>query len=242
MGNGTGAPQSCLGDSGSAGDYTNYVMDLNSGRYGIVKVSNYRLTLSDVRRASRYNMLDPVFLVAAWRYGADYIGHGSNRSRLPMLPVPGTSLRYLPGVRVMLSPFGIEYFQDNFVRYKATLVNLFWTKGDDTFEKRLGAGLDVDGIPLWGGATAGLELRLHKQPLVNRITSTAPLSAREFGVRHNTYLFGAAVRVPLKDFGPPEDPKQVLLTLKAGRKNDGWLPGEYIRGSTYVETGFGLRL
>ena len=241
-GNGNGAPRSCTGDTGSARDFSNYLMDLNSGRYGIANTADYRVTLSDLKLANRLSFLDPVFLVSAYRFGADYIGNARNRSRIPMLPVPGTRLRYLPGLRVMLSPFGVEYFQDNYFRAGGSLVNLFWTRGDNKFEKRLGAGLDIEGIPLWGGATAGAWGLLYKQPMVSRITDLTPLSASEVGHLHNVYHYGASLRLPLRDFGDPKDPKQVILMLKAGRKNSGWVPGEYIRGSTYAETGVGLRL
>lgn len=241
-GTGVGAPQSCLSGEGSARDYSNYLMDLNTGRYGIAAVSDYRLTLSDLKLANRLNFVDPVFLVSLWRYSADYVGHARNRSRIPMLPVPGTSLSYLPGLRVMLSPFGVEYFQDNWLRAGGALLDLYWTKGDDTFEERFGAGFDLSGIPLPLGMTGGLFGTLHKQPMVNRITDLRALTAAEVGHLHNTYNWGLTLRAPLKDFGDPKDPKQVLLTLKLGRKNDGWLPGEYIRGATYAETGLGLRL
>lgn len=242
-GNGNGAvPFRCRGDTGSAGDYSNFLMDLNTGRYGVANTSDYRLTLSDVRRANRLQFLDPVFLVTAYRYGADYIGHARNQSSLPMIPVPGTPVFYLPGLRVDLSPFGIEYIQDNYFRYKRTLVNLFWTRGDNKYEKRLGAGIDVDNIPLWGGVTAGLFGELYKQPLISRIIDTSPLSAAEFGVTHNVAHYGASLRIPLHAFGDPADPKQFILTLKAGHKGTGWIPGEYIKGGTYAETGLGFRL
>lgn len=240
--NGGTTPVQCLGDGGTAADWSNYLMDLNTGRYGVAAVGDYRLKTADLQRANRLQFLDPVFLVAAYRYGADYIGHARNQSRIPMIPVPGTELSYLPGLRVDLSPFGIEYIQDNYFRYKRTLLNLFWTKGDDKYEKRLGAGFDLDDLPLWGGVTGGVFGQLYKQPLVSRIVDRTPLSAAEVGVLHNVYHYGASLRVPLREFGDKNDPKQIILTLKAGRKNTGWIPGEYIKGSTYVETGLGLRL
>ena len=48
--------------------------------------------------------------------------------------------------------------------------------------------------------------------------------------------------IPLRTFGDKDRPKQFILTLKGGRKNTGWIPGEYIKGSTYLETGLGLHL
>jgi hypothetical protein len=242
MGAGGTTPAQCLGDTGSAGDYSNYLLDLNSGRYGVANVEDYRLKIADLKRANRLQFLDPVFLVAAYRYGADYIGHAQNRSRIPMIPIPGTELGYLPGLRIDLSPFGIEYIQDNYFRYKKTLVNLFWTRGDNRYERRLGAGVDVDGIPLGGGVTGGVFGQLYKQPMVNRISDTSSLSAAEVGILHNVYNYGASLRVPVRSFGDKGDPKEFILTLKAGRKNTGWVPGEYIRGSTYVETGIGFHL
>ena len=240
--NGGTTPRQCLGDSGGAGDWSNFLMDLNTGRYGVANVGDYKLQISDLKRANRLQFLDPVFLVTAYRYGADYIGHGYNHSRLPMIPLPGTAVSYLPGLRVDLSPFGIEYIQDNYFRYRRTLVNLFWTRGDNRYEKRLGAGVDVDNIPLWGAVTGGVYGQLYKQPLLSRLTNPAPLSAAEIGVLHNVYHYGASLRIPLRTFGDPANPKQVILTLKAGRKNTGWIPGEYIKGSTYVETGLGFHL
>jgi hypothetical protein len=240
-GNGS-APRQCLGDTGSSGDYSNYLMDLNTGRYGVANASNYRLKISDLQRANQLQFLDPVFLVTAYRYGADSIGHGQNQSHIPMIPLPGTDVSYLPGLRIDLSPFGIEYIQDNYFRYRRTLVNLFWTRGDNKYERRLGAGVDVDNIPLWGGITAGVFGQLYKQPLVSRIVDLSPLSPAEVGVLHNVYHYGASLRIPLRNFGDEHNPKQFILTVKAGRKNTGWIPGEYIKGSTYVETGLGLHL
>ena len=241
-GNTGNLPARCNGDTGSAGDYSNYLMDLNTGRYGVANAGDYRLKIADLQRANRLQFLDPVFLAAAYRYGADYIGHASNRSRLPMIPIPGTDLAYLPSWRIDLSPFGIEYIQDNFFRYRRTLTNVFWTRGDNRYERRLGAGIDVDHLPLFGGVTGGFYGELYKQPLVSRIVDQSPLSPAEFGVLHNVYNYGANLRIPLRNFGDKDRPKQLILTVLAGRKNSGWIPGEYIRGSTYVETGLGLHL
>lgn len=236
-------PRVCQGGDGSAHDYSNYVMDLNTGRYGVASQNNYKIKISDVRRANVLQLADPVFLVALYRYGADYIGAGRNTTSLPMIPVGASGVSYLPGLRIDLSPFGIEYIQDNFFRYRGTLTNLFWTRGDNRYERRLGAGFDVDGIPLLRGATAGVFGELYKQPFVNRLDRAGALTAGELGVLHNVWNLGASLRVPLFEFGANKDnPKQVLLTVKAGHKNDGWIPGEYIHGSTYVETGLGLRL
>ncbi len=231
----------CLGDTGGAGDYSNFLMDLNTGRYGVAQAADYRLKLSDIQRANQLQFLDPVFLITAYRYGADYIGHAHNRSRVPMIPL-GAGVSYLPGLRVDLSPFGIEYIQDNYIRFKKTLFNVFWTRGDNVYERRLGAGVDVDNIPLWGDVSAGVWGQLYKQPLVSSITDMTPLAASEVGILHNVYHYGASLRVPLHTFGDKANPKQFILTVKAGRKNTGWIPGEYIKGSTYVETGLGLHL
>ena len=240
--NGGTTPMQCRGDTGSAGDWSNYLLDLNTGRYGVANVGDYKLKISDLQSADQQQFIDPVFLITAYRYGADYIGHAQNQSRIPMIPLPGTGVYYLPGLRVDLSPFGIEYIQDNYFRYKRTLANLFWTRGDNRFEKRLGMGFDVDNIPLWGAVTSGVYGQLYKQPLMSRLTNPAPLAASEIGLLHNVYHYGASLRIPLKTFGNPSNPKQFILTLKAGRKNTGWIPGEYIKGSTYVETGLGLHL
>lgn len=240
--NGGTTPFQCRGGNGGAEDWSNYLLDVNTGRYGVANAADYRIKLGDIKRANRLQYLDPVFLVSAYRYGADYVGHGLNQSRLPMIPLLASGVNYLPGLRIDLSPFGVEYIQDNYFRYKRTLLNLFWTRGDNKYEKRLGAGFDLDNVPLGKGVTAGVFGQLYKQPLMSRIIDRTPLSPAEFGVLHNVWHYGASLRVPLRTFGPLSNPKKVILTLKAGRKNTGWIPGEYIKGSTYVETGIGFHL
>jgi hypothetical protein len=237
----TNQPGVCRAGSGSARDYSNYLMDLNTGRYGAASRDDYKVKLGDLKRATMLHFLDPIFLLSAYRYGADYIGAGENVSRLPMIPLGG-GLSYLPGLRVDLSPFGIEYIQDNFLRYRGTLTNLFWTRGDNRYERRLGAGFDVTGLPLYGGVTFGLLGQLYKQPL-SRVDNNAALTPAEVGRLHNVWNAAVSLRAPLLSFGPDrDDPRQVLLTLKVGRKNTGWMPGEYIRGAAYVDVGLGMRL
>ncbi len=235
------SPMKCRSKSGSAEDYSNYLMDLNTGRYGVANVKDYKLGIYDLQRANQLQLLDPVFALALYRYGADYIGHAGNTTRLPMLRVPGTGVSYLPGLRVYLSPFGIEYYQDNYFRRGKTLVNLFWSKGDNKYQRRGGAGFDVYNIPLGGTVTAGVFGEMRRQPAVNRILDTTPVSAAEYGRLRNVYNAGASLRLPLWAYGENRS-REFLLTLKAGRKNTGWLPGEYIKGSFYMETGIGLHL
>jgi hypothetical protein len=236
-------PFQCRGGSGEARDYSNYLTDLNTGRYGVATRDNYRVTTADLQRANRLQFVDPIFLVALWRYGSDYVVDGKNTTRLPMIPLGTTGVSYLPGLRIDLSPFGIEYIQDNFIRYGGSLTNLFWTRGDDKYERRLGAGFDVTGVPLFAGATGGAFGELYKQPLLSRVDRAGPLTAAEFGVLHNAWNAGLTLRAPLFSFGSDsKDPMRVIMTLTVGRKNTGWIPGEYIKGSTYAETGLGLRL
>ncbi len=244
-GSGSGShyiPPQCRAGEGSAPDWSNYLMDVNTGRYGVTAVGDYKLTINDLKLANAANLLDPLFILSVYRYSADYIGHGKNRSRIPMLNIPGTGVDYLPGLRVDLSPFGIEYIQDNYFRYKGTLTNLFWTTGDNNYEKRLGAGFDVSGLPLGRAITAGLFGQLSRQPLMSRIMDTSALTPAELGARHDVYNYGASLRIPLSTYGDPADPKQFFLTLMAGKKNTGWIPGEYIKGSTYMNAGLGLHL
>src|SRR6185369_1135330 len=103
--------------------------------------------------ANLYQMLDPVGLAALYAYSRDWFVRGRNTTSLPMIPLGRTGAAYLPGLRVDLSPFGIEYFQDNYLRRGGVVFDAYWTTGDNRYEKRLGAGFDVSGLPLAFGAT-----------------------------------------------------------------------------------------
>ncbi|MBI5883809.1 MAG: hypothetical protein HZB91_11985, partial [Elusimicrobia bacterium] len=226
---------------GFSTDFTWYLHYLNRNRYGAREVDGYKLKTGDIKTAFYLQAADPLMWTALYVWGRDYLVGARNTARLPMIRLSGAA-DYFPSLRVFFSPFGVEYFQDNYVRWRGALANAYWTVGDNRYEKRYGAGLDVRGISLPRGITLGAHVQFQRQPLLSRITDPTPLSSAEAGQGHLAYNLGATLQVPIWTFGSGPDPRRLFLHTRAGVKNLSWFPGEYLGSGAYLQTGLGVRL
>ncbi|MBI5623044.1 MAG: hypothetical protein HY924_04615 [Elusimicrobia bacterium] len=226
---------------GFSTDFTWYLHYLNRNRYGVLRVDDYKLKTGDIKTAFYLQAADPLMWTALYAWGRDYLVGARNTTSLPMIRL-GAEAAYFPSLRVFFSPFGVEYFQDNYARRRGALANAYWTVGDNRYEKRYGAGLDVRGISLPHGITLGAYVQLHRQPLLSRITDQTPLSPAETGQGHLAYNLGGTLQIPVWTFGSGPDPRRLFLHARAGIKNLSWFPGEYLGSGAYVQTGLGVRL
>lgn len=225
-------------------DFTNYLYDINISRYGETKIADFRLTMSDIRRAFALQLLDPVFAAAVWSYGRDYLWRGSNHTRLPLFRLPA-DISYLPGFRVQFSPFGIEYYQDNYFRRRGLKANLYWTLGDNAYESRSGGGLEIWGLRLPLDMELGAFVHLHRQPMLARIKGPFlgnALSAAELGLSRLAFDAGGSLKTPVWSWGGGANPAQLFLYVRGGVKSQGWFPGSYLASGGYAQTGLGVRL
>lgn len=225
-------------------DFTHYLYDINAFRYGETQVADFRLAMNDIRRAFALQLLDPVFAATAWCYGRDYVWRGSNQTKLPLFRLPA-DISYLPGFRVQFSPFGIEYYQDNYFRRRGLKANLYWTLGDNGYEHRSGGGLEVWGLRLPLGMEFGTFLHLHRQPMLARIKGPGqgnPLSSAERGLSRLAFDAGGSLKTPVWNWGDGPNPAQLFLYLRGGVKSEGWFPGSYLARGGYAQTGLGVRL
>lgn len=222
-------------------DFTHYLIQLNTRRYGVQNVGDYKINMDDIKTAYYYQLLDPLFYAAFWRFVKDSIVDGKTRSKMPMLKIT-ERISYFPAFRVYFSPFGIDYRIDNFFRTGKVLTNVYASVGDNRYEKRSGFGLEIENVALWRGIRIGVFGEYQRQPLLSRIMNNQPLSPQEIGDLHAVYNFGGSIKAPLFFWNPGEDPNSLFLYARGGQKNAGWLPGEYLKGSTYFQIGAGLRL
>ncbi len=226
-------------NNGFSTDYTDYIISLNRRRYGVTNINDYKVTMNDLGRSHLIQMFDPLFLVSAWSYGKDYIVHGKNQVSVPMLHV-SDEVSYLPSLRVFFSPFGIEYYQDNYLRFHGSLTNVFWTMGDNSYQKRYGGGVDIQNV-VWQRVRIGVYGMVDRQPFLNRVTDMSSLSAGEFNQGHIGVNGGASLKILLRRF-PGEDQEGLFVYTRVGVKNTSWFPGEYLAGGPYLQVGLGLRL
>ncbi len=181
------------------GDIFEYVSEVNE-LYGS------HLTVRGLSRKSWINFADPFTLFSFWG-SLSYLWNGTALS-IPMIPVG--EARYLPGARLGLSPFGPEYYFENFwvkdhqpgygyLRGGSLAKNQYW-----------GAGFEQDSIWQWSDIHCGLRGDVWMQPRLNQING-------------QTVLGGAASLIassPLTEQGS--------FYLQLGLKSAGYLPGEML--------------
>jgi len=219
-----------------ATDFQAWAADLNSRRYGATDISQYRVTMDDVHRAYNYQLLDPIFWESVFMYAKDWIVLGKNETHMPMIPL-GENVSYLPSLRAYFTPFGVDYFQDNYFRVKGALVNAYWTRGDDKWQKRSGVGVDIDNLRV-GPVTFGLFGARFVQPPID-LTRVAPVT--DLGALHVVSKVGGWIKAPIwRRNDGSSDPSTLFLYTRLCLKNYGWMPGEYLFGRTSTELGLGL--
>jgi hypothetical protein len=226
------------GGNGFSTDYTDYIVSLNRARYGVTQVGDYKVGMEDLGRSHLIQMLDPLFLASAWSYGRDYLVDGKNQVAVPMLNL-SQQVKYLPSFRIFFSPFGIDYFQDNYLRFRGSLTNIFWTIGDNGYQKRYGGGFDIENI-VCHRVRIGVFGMADRQPFLSRVNERTALTAREMSEGHIALNGGASLKILLRRL-PGENEEGLFLYTRAGAKNTSWFPGEYFSGGPYVQVGLGLR-
>lgn len=217
-------------------DFQAWAADLNQKRYGAAAIGQFRVTMDDVHRGYSYQLLDPIFWESVVMYAKDWIILGKNETHMPMIPL-GYGVEYLPSLRTYFTPFGVDYFQDNYFRCKGALVNAYWTRGDDKWQRRSGVGVDVDDLRA-GPVTFGLFGARLVQPPID-LTRVTPIT--DLNELHVVSKVGGWVKAPLwrrKDGS--RDPMALILYSRLCLKNYGWMPGEYLFGRVATQVGLGL--
>lgn len=145
------------GDEFAVGhDMIGYVRALN-----LTYTAN-RLSTGKLRSLSWMNLADPFtyYAIYAWFH---YVSTG-RESSLPMIPIGKWG--YLPGVRLGLTPFGPEYFFENFLRNKNIPIYFYCKAGWNAGNTYVGAGIYSAKIVTWNRWSLGTRIDLWRQPKI----------------------------------------------------------------------------
>lgn len=229
----------------AAHDLTNYAINMGDSpghdikNYTEVLNQTYagsKLTRESLQKQALINLLDPFTYYAgysAWKFILT-----GKEGPLPMIPIG--SYKYLPGARLGLTPFGPEYYLENFL-VKDNKPIYFYLRGG----KHVGMnymGLGIENPHQWdlGSFQIGYRADLWIQPTINmqdrqfalsQFKHTENLQANSLDSR-----FGASasliVQKKLWDTG--------MLFLQVGGKSQGYVPGESLKPSMTLRVGITL--
>lgn len=237
-------------------DLTNHVLHLSSEQKSWVfversdDVSRYLKTLSALYPESHMNekklktggylsLIDPFIFYSIYSWW-HYVESGLSSFEFPMIPIGNA--RYLPNIRMGLTPFGPEYFLDNYLLMDKTLVYFYAKEGQLKKRKFLGLGVEVPEFFKWPNHTLGFSLDLWRQPhfLLGDLSLLSMEELMELAKKANSD-FDKALGVQLSLIGSHKVRQPALFfEWELGYKTKGFLPGYRLDHQLVARGGLGV--
>jgi hypothetical protein len=224
----------------SGNDMKNYLFYLNT------TYPDAHLSYRSLRNLSLLNLLDP-FLFYSMAATSNYVKTGMP-SVIPMISLGG-GVKYLPALRFGLTPFGPQYYLENFFLKGSTPTYVYLKWGQHGANTYYGLGVENRNILNWKNGSIGFKMDLWHQP--NVLFAPGSMTVEQISdlpkgaVVPQLYpasvltekRFGAAASV-VGTYGIANSPAQ--LNLELGYKTKGYLPGEALRKAPILRGGFSL--
>lgn len=204
-------------------DVLNYLRALNALE-GHPLEEDYKLTLDDLSALAWISLLNPFQYLSLYAYFKTYLWSGNESFRIPMIKFWGAE--YLPSFRLGLTPFGPEFYFENFVLKSGRILNFYFRYGDHTFHKFWGMGVRVVDIVRGQRFAVNTRLDIWDQPRLLLGGGTIRESRGGLGVA----VFGTIY------YRISKNRSLFHLAAQVGYKTAGFLEGEQLAG------GFVLRL
>ncbi len=210
------------------GDIAHYVHHLNR------TYPHGHLSVRSLKTQALVNFLDPFTYYAFyawWRYVVS-----GKTTRIPMIRIK--SYHYLPGARLGLTPFGPEYYLENFL-VKDNKPIYFYLRGGN-FSKQTYLGFGIEHAYLWNLECLpwGLRLDCWYQPHHAYNDTHYSLEKlheeRHFKTQPHKPFFGLALTV----IGHKKLFSHGALYFQIGGKTFGYLEGETLQPSLIARVGF----
>lgn len=204
-----------------------------------------RLTKKRLQKLSLINLADPFTYYAIYS-SFRYIFIGHSLEQIPMIPLG--KARYLPGLRLGLSPFGPEYYVENYLVYKEKPTYFYLKLGSFGGNTFYGLGIDQPELFRWRGQLLGFRVDLWRQPPFNT-NKEYSRSPWEFFLKHyfpsdepqednassgNQKIGGA---VTLLYDAPLAEKFALHLHAELGYKTTGYLPANNTKSGAIARIG-----
>ena len=220
-----------------------YIRELNR-QAGFTDMNHLKMSVRSYHDRMALNILNPFFFYSAYCFVKTYLWDGDAVSMLPIVHIG--SVRYLPSVKTAMTPFGLEYHLENYLRFANTTSLVDLRVGDRTFYTSWGGlGASFRNIASWDRLSADLNVDTWKQPKI-MVSGTQVI----WSLHSISYLgtpgdwsgggFGGAVSLrAYYNFADPDIPIAAMAEL--GYKSVGFLEGYSLDASPIVMVGIAYR-
>jgi hypothetical protein len=191
---------------------------------------NIKMSVKDLKSKMMINAINPFLFYSLYSMIKTYLWEGSQSNEVPMLNFG--DIKYLPGLRAGLTPFGVEYHLDNYLRWKGMTSLIDIRYGDKTFYNSWdGVGILVQSIYRPKNFSFDVYLNIWKQPGLKLENDKAELKGKGIG--------GAFSIRGYYDFSNTKLPISAVLEL--GYKSVGFLEGYSLNSLPIFSFGLALR-
>ena len=183
-------------------------------------------SINDLEKYSFINLFDPFQFLAFYNW-CGYIISGKPRGKLQMIKIG--NVKYLPSFHLGLTPFGAEFYMDNYLKYQNRTFKIYGRLGDSRFEN------------FWGGGISAFNIINNNYCYVNATTDiwnqpSLQLHNTDNYLTHNgTNGLGVCVSATAGVRISKKNPVSVVAIC--GYKTDGFLPGEILNNGFFFRTG-----
>lgn len=210
----------------NSGDIYNYINDINIKYYSS---TGKRYDKEQIFKYSLINILDPYQFIAFYHWG-NYIITGKQKGKQHMIKIK--DVNYLPSFQVGLTPFGAEFYMNNYLKWKNRTFKAYFRYGDPTFAN------------FWGAGASALNIVRNKYLLLHASADiweqpSLKLQSKETNYRTTLNGIGGCISATL-GFCFFRNKFPVNLILNGGYKTDGYLQGETLSRGFFVRGGLGF--
>lgn len=218
-----------LSHDSAGNDMHNYVRLLEH-TYGT------KFTMEDLRKQVSWNFLDP-FIYYSWYSDLKYVFKGTEAS-IPMIPIG--SYKYLPSIRMGLTPFGPEHYLENFLVKEDSPIYFYLRNGSFASHRYMGLGIEDPYVWRFDTLSLGFRADVWLQPAVN-------FNSTRFSIEECAKPGWKPVRIKETRLGTSlslicqkELWENGSIFLQVGGKSQGYVPGEELSSGMIFRVGITL--
>ncbi len=223
-----------------AGGYLREI-DRQSGATGW---GNAKMSTQSFRSHMLLSLFNPFYFYSLYDFFKTYLWDGEAQSALPVIHIAG--VRYLPVLKSSMTPFGIEYHLENYLRFGSTTSLVDLKAGDQTFYSSWGGiGVSCRNIASWNALSADVDVSLWKQPQIALTGSQVLWSRSQLGYNDVPPAsegggFGGAASARAYYHFTVSD-RSLAVIAEAGYKSVGFLEGYTLDASPIIAIGIGIQ-
>ena len=219
-----------LADGQQDNDPRAYVRLLNA-EAGYTDPAALRISVKDLQSKANLNALNPFVLLSMYSVLKGFLWDGERSMQMPSMR--WGSVRYLPSLRVGLTPLGIEYHLENYVRIDERVALIDLRYGDRTFAKKWwGAGAFVQSVISGQFVSVDMSCDIWKQPGIEFTRISASPTTGGWGAAFSVRAYRAI----------PGAPWPLAAAVELGYKSNGFLDGYSLAAAPILGAGVAWRL